>query len=333
MLAIEPDSQLRQSDSQRRQSDSQRRQSDSHLRTTDSHLRKKPIQARSRRTVESILEAVDRVLRRSGYAGASTNRIAQVAGYSVGSLYQYFADKDSVVRTLIDQVVTWEDEVVARRISDLSDASLEEALSELLEFLLQGRWMKSHVFRVLADEGQSLYGVSPLARIQELQTAFPSALQQLAVQHWGQLRKDDIAATLWVLGAASNAITFQLAANPQAEVSLADLLAAVTDAWILALRGQVPESPGALVPPWPAIGETAPAATFAARLADARGQLLRAPQNLDPERMAPVVFALAALPEVRQIPAELRPAVGDQALERELWVFAAALLRAGERRS
>jgi AcrR family transcriptional regulator len=299
----------------------------------DSHLRKKPIQARSRRTVEAILEATDRVLRRDGYEATSTNRIAQVAGYSVGSLYQYFADKESVVRTLIDEVVTREDEVVARRLADLSHAPLEESMSGTLEFLLQARWMQSHVYRVFAFESPGLFGVPALTRIQELQTACPGALQQLAARHWDELRKDDVAATLWVLAAASNAVTLQLAATPIADVTVANLLEAVADAWVLAARGPAPEHPAAdaLAASWLASDGASPMAGFSVRLADARGYLLRTSRALDPGRMAPVVFALAALPEVRRVSAELRPGVSDEALDRELQLFAAALLRAGER--
>ena len=52
--------------------------------------------------VERILAATRSVLVERGYEGASTNRIAAVAGISPGSLYQYFPDKDAVV----DRVVT-----------------------------------------------------------------------------------------------------------------------------------------------------------------------------------------------------------------------------------
>lgn len=58
-------------------------------------------QARARTSVDAIVEAAARVLVREGYARATTTRIAQVAGVSVGTLYQYFADKDAVFDALI----------------------------------------------------------------------------------------------------------------------------------------------------------------------------------------------------------------------------------------
>ena len=69
-------------------------------------LRKSPRQARSRETVEVLLEAATRVLVEAGFEGASTNRIARVAGVSVGSLYQYFPNKAAIVRMLIERHVT-----------------------------------------------------------------------------------------------------------------------------------------------------------------------------------------------------------------------------------
>ena len=50
--------------------------------------------------VERILEAATRVLATQGYGAMSTNRVAQAAGVSVGSLYRYFADKHEIFETL-----------------------------------------------------------------------------------------------------------------------------------------------------------------------------------------------------------------------------------------
>jgi AcrR family transcriptional regulator len=59
--------------------------------------RKQPLQERSRATVEAILEAAAQVFERHGYAAGTTNRIAERAGVSIGSLYEYFPSKDAIV--------------------------------------------------------------------------------------------------------------------------------------------------------------------------------------------------------------------------------------------
>ncbi len=63
-------------------------------------FRKKPSQERSRELVEWIIEAAARVVQRHGYAGLTTNHVAEEAGVSIGSVYQYFPTKDAVVAEL-----------------------------------------------------------------------------------------------------------------------------------------------------------------------------------------------------------------------------------------
>ena len=63
--------------------------------------RKMPGQARSQETVTVILEASARILESDGLRGFNTNAIAERAGVSVGSLYQYFPNKDAIVLALI----------------------------------------------------------------------------------------------------------------------------------------------------------------------------------------------------------------------------------------
>ena len=53
-------------------------------------VRRRPKQRRSRQTVEAVLDAVVRLLKRGGSKTITTNRIAEVAGVSIGSVYQYF---------------------------------------------------------------------------------------------------------------------------------------------------------------------------------------------------------------------------------------------------
>lgn len=59
--------------------------------------RKTPLQKRSKQMVNDILEAATRVLATQGINSFTTNRVAEVAGVSVGSLYQYFPNKQSLL--------------------------------------------------------------------------------------------------------------------------------------------------------------------------------------------------------------------------------------------
>ena len=63
-------------------------------------LRKQPIQGRSKATADALVQATLQVLLRDGYAKLTTTRVAERAGVSVGTLYQYFPDKRSLVTAL-----------------------------------------------------------------------------------------------------------------------------------------------------------------------------------------------------------------------------------------
>lgn len=68
-------------------------------------MRKFPKQARSRALVDSILDAAARVIASHGLAAATTARIADQAGISIGSLYQYFDSKEDIYAAVLDRMV------------------------------------------------------------------------------------------------------------------------------------------------------------------------------------------------------------------------------------
>ena len=71
--------------------------------TTALKARKLPGQSRSAATVAAIVEAAARILETEGFEGYTTNAIAARAGVSIGSLYQYFPNRDAITRALIER--------------------------------------------------------------------------------------------------------------------------------------------------------------------------------------------------------------------------------------
>ncbi|MEZ5947272.1 MAG: TetR/AcrR family transcriptional regulator [Hyphomonas sp.] len=98
--------------------------------------RKTPVQARSSATVEAILEAAAHILEAEGLEGYTTNAIAKRAGVSIGSLYQYFPNKDAVTAALVrsdsDSMAVRMEEVMAthagRPVRDCIDALIDVAV-------------------------------------------------------------------------------------------------------------------------------------------------------------------------------------------------------------
>jgi AcrR family transcriptional regulator len=98
--------------------------------------RKTPRQSRSKATVTAILEATVRLMRQGGLAAANTNRIAEVAGVSVGSLYQYFPNKESLAKALFEVHLARTHEVFAARLDAVQDEPLEVAVRALISAVI-----------------------------------------------------------------------------------------------------------------------------------------------------------------------------------------------------
>ncbi len=90
--------------------------------------RKSPRQNRSFATVAVILEAATRVLARDSLEGFNTNRVAEVAGVSVGSLYQYFPNKAALVTALIDRAQSELADALEALVETLVDTPLDVSL-------------------------------------------------------------------------------------------------------------------------------------------------------------------------------------------------------------
>ncbi len=99
-------------------------------------LKKQPKQARSHEMVETLLQATTRILRREGRESLTTNRIAEVAGVSVGSLYQYFPNKESLVDALRQRYEAQFLERMIRAFGSGASLPLREALREFARFII-----------------------------------------------------------------------------------------------------------------------------------------------------------------------------------------------------
>ena len=65
--------------------------------------RREPTQARAQRTIDTIFQATAQIVEAEGVAGLNTNKIARKAGFSVGTLYQYFPTKEAILLALIER--------------------------------------------------------------------------------------------------------------------------------------------------------------------------------------------------------------------------------------
>ena len=114
--------------------------------------RKKPAQDRSRATVDVILDAAARILVRDGYEAFTTNRVAERAGVSVGSLYQYFPNKESLLGELMRRHVEELERGIAAITAEAAARPLGETVRALIEDNVRAHLVDPELHRVLSEE-------------------------------------------------------------------------------------------------------------------------------------------------------------------------------------
>jgi len=98
--------------------------------------RKRPRQQRARETVDAILLAAAHILKTDGFEAATTNRIAELAGVSIGSLYQYFPNKQSVIAELRERHSDWFEGCLRAEIERIVELPLRPAVRAAVELLI-----------------------------------------------------------------------------------------------------------------------------------------------------------------------------------------------------
>lgn len=149
------------------------------MRPTDRRTRRIPRQERSKELVERILNAAQDVLISHGYDGASTTRIADAAGVSPGSLYQYFADKDAIVTAVIDRYSDALSTAVATTVSASFDQPPPQHFRTSMRALLDALDVHPEFLRAVIEQTPRLGPGAKLVmfeqRIAELSTAYLTA--------------------------------------------------------------------------------------------------------------------------------------------------------------
>jgi AcrR family transcriptional regulator len=112
--------------------------------------RKLPKSSKGHAIFDSLLEGASRVLSGLGFDKTTTNRIAERAGVSIGSLYQYFPNKDAILAGLIDrelkkQLVVIRETLEAHK-KDSAEAQIEIVISKVFELFLRDREALRQVF-------------------------------------------------------------------------------------------------------------------------------------------------------------------------------------------
>jgi AcrR family transcriptional regulator len=95
--------------------------------------RKVPIQKRAGVTHESIIQATAQFLKKNPIDKLSTNKIAELAGVSIGTLYQYFSTKEAILQVLIRRQFEQDLKTIKESIGEVEPKTFEEGIQNIIE--------------------------------------------------------------------------------------------------------------------------------------------------------------------------------------------------------
>ncbi|MFC4124642.1 TetR/AcrR family transcriptional regulator [Nocardia rhizosphaerae] len=143
--------------------------------------RRKPSQQRSVQTRRWILAAAAHVFAEHGYGAGTTNRIAERAGVSIGSLYQYFPNKDSILSALMDEHLERGTSVLTERLAPGLPGELDDVLRLFVAATIDTHRADPKLHQVLFEEAPR----SPtlLARLHETEQFVVEMVTYLLTDH------------------------------------------------------------------------------------------------------------------------------------------------------
>jgi AcrR family transcriptional regulator len=201
---------------------------------SDFTVKKEPRQARSKASVQAMVQACARILERRGYAGLSTNAIAEVAGVSIGSVYEYFPGKDAIVARLVQDMVA---EVRAMLEGRLALTDSRNDLNSAMRYFLGAiyRLMRKHreLLRVLVFQVPYLHQLPATRQLEiELQQVLMAGLDYTREQY--ALNAQPHTLYLMTTSVAGTLMHLVLVAPPAMEPEgILDALAEKMTAWLV----------------------------------------------------------------------------------------------------
>ncbi|MFT3762832.1 MAG: TetR/AcrR family transcriptional regulator [Pseudoxanthomonas sp.] len=168
--------------------------------TTALKPRKQPRQARSQATVDAIFEATIQVLLAEGPQRLTTIRVAERAGVSVGTLYQYYPNKQALLFGVLQRHMQRVDEVIGRAIASVQHTPLATMVPAVIEVLVREKTSR-------IDESRALYAIVNQLEARELvRSAESRARTRLSalLETATDARFDDIGVVAYIFFAALN---------------------------------------------------------------------------------------------------------------------------------
>jgi AcrR family transcriptional regulator len=158
-------------------------------------MRKEPNQDRAIDTMDSILKATAHILEKEGFEKTSTNKIAAKAGVSIGSLYQYFPTKDSILALLMDRYLKTELEMLNRVLQEKESRNLKETINALMTAILHSKKNSKRFTKIFA---QKLFGFNKLDALKKIDDHMLELFKSHIKPFEAEIRTENLEMALWM---------------------------------------------------------------------------------------------------------------------------------------
>jgi AcrR family transcriptional regulator len=192
--------------------------------------RKRPRQARSKATVDTLLAASARVLVKRGFDGFTTNEVAEAAGVSIGSLYQYFPNKEALVAALIERHIEDMNAAILSELTRVAQLPMVEAVRAMIELTIKAHSVDTELHKVLTEQ---VPRVGRMARLRELDAICHRMVAGILGMRQHELAIRDPELSAFVLVAAIESIAHRAALFSPERLRDPRL---VDEAWLLVTR-------------------------------------------------------------------------------------------------
>lgn len=195
--------------------------------------RKDASQERSRATVDALVEATARILVREGFDKANTNRIAEVAGASVGSLYQYFPCKEALVAAVIERHQQEIMQVVRHELAKAAMQPIEQGVRTLIAIAVKAHRIDPKLHRVLSEQ---IPRVGKLEKVETFSRENYALFRNYLESHRDEIRAADLDLAAFVCVTSIEALTHNAVLQHPRMISDEAMEALVDDATRLVVR-------------------------------------------------------------------------------------------------
>ncbi|MDR3428437.1 TetR/AcrR family transcriptional regulator [Silvimonas sp.] len=188
--------------------------------------RKSPRQARSQVMVETILQATARVLTERGYAGTNTNLVAECAGVSVGSIYQYFPNKDALITALHDRHSNEMVALISNAIAEVYSVDLQTAVERIVEAVHEAHLLEPEMHRALENGDMQCHDQAH----HEGYVTIAAQVLNLLKHHRAAIRAENLELAVWTCMKIIETMVHSAVLDPPPQFSQAEIRRAIVAA-------------------------------------------------------------------------------------------------------